>query len=322
MRIAIIGAGRGGSEMLRVLHDDDNIKLVGIADTNRKAPGLALARELGVTAVDSVEQMGSFDLAINVTGSHEVSEQIRRAMDHKIEVIEGASAKFFFGQVSRRQQEKERADRMVTELEQLNRLSRQLDATDQLNDMLTLVLNEAMHVADMTAGSISLYDKETNSLVLETSSGFSEAFDKQPAWEVRKGGLTERILASRVPFFVHDATSDEAGFQRSEILKAEGVISLVAVPMLLDEEIVGILYVDDFQLKSVGDDQLRRLLRHMGIVGEHDRHRLAHIMHLVERQRCGACHPEGTPDQGPSPGEAEPEAVQRGAGVTGHEPPP
>ena len=259
MRVAIVGAGRGGSEMLRVLHNDENIRLVGIADIDSDAPGLSLARELGFAAVDSIDQMEPFDLAINVTGSSEITDQIHRASNEKVEIIEGASARFFYEQVAKRQQQKERADRVVAELEQLNRLSRQLDATDQLNDMLALVLKEAMHVLDMPAGSISLYDRESNSLQIGVSAGFSEAFDRQSAWEVRQGGLTERILASRVPFVVDDATQADAGFRRSELLESEGVISVVAVPMILGTEIVGILYVDDFRPRSFSDDQLRML---------------------------------------------------------------
>ncbi|HKJ84093.1 MAG TPA: response regulator [Mariprofundaceae bacterium] len=259
MRVAIVGAGRGGSEMLRVLHDDENIRLVGIADIDSDAPGLSLARELGFAAVANIDQMEPFDLAINVTVSSEIADQIRHASDEKVEIIEGASARFFYEQVARRQQQKERADRVVAELEQLNRLSRQLDATDQLNDMLALVLKEAMHVLDMPAGSISLYDRESNSLQIGVSAGFSEAFDRQSAWEVRQGGLTERILASRVPFVVDDATQADAGFRRSELLESEGVISVVAVPMILGTEIVGILYVDDFRPRSFSDDQLRML---------------------------------------------------------------
>ncbi len=259
MRIAIVGGGSGGSAVLRVLHTDPDIKLVGIVDVNSRAPGLKLARKFGVAVSDSIARLPPCDLVINVTGSKQVGEQIRQHLPDSAEIIEGNATRLFCDQIARRQRGKEQADRMLAELKHLDALSRKLNATDRLADMLAMVLEESMHATDMSAGSISLYDGDTNTLSLAVASGFSPAFSAQPAWKIRKGGLTERILGERTLFVVTDVHDASMDFKRNTILASEGVESLIAAPLMLNSTIVGILYVDDFKPRAFSDDQLRIL---------------------------------------------------------------
>jgi len=259
MRIAIVGAGQGGSAVLHALRADPEIQVVGITDVNPDAPGLKLARESGIAVSESIASLPSYDLVINVTGSRQISEQIRRCLPDNAEIIEGNSTRLFCDQIARRQQDQEQTNRMLAELKQLHDLSRKLNATDDLTDMLTLVLEESMHVTDMPAGSISLYNRDTNTLSLAVAFGFSSAFNDQPAWEVRKGGLTEHILTEETLFVVTDVNDAQTGFKRNPVLAAEGVESLIAVSLTLNSTIVGILYVDDFKPHACSDDQLRML---------------------------------------------------------------
>ena len=70
-RVAIIGAGAGGSALLSILARDPLVRIVGIAEINPKAPGLRLAKRYGIPVVrDYKELLGSeeVDLIIDVTG--------------------------------------------------------------------------------------------------------------------------------------------------------------------------------------------------------------------------------------------------------------
>lgn len=49
-RIAIIGAGRGGSALIHIFTEDPLVKILKIADENLRAPGIKLARQLGIPA--------------------------------------------------------------------------------------------------------------------------------------------------------------------------------------------------------------------------------------------------------------------------------
>ena len=48
MNIAIIGAGQGGRSILAATYGLADINVVGIADLDENAPGMVLAREVGV----------------------------------------------------------------------------------------------------------------------------------------------------------------------------------------------------------------------------------------------------------------------------------
>ncbi|MDX8408660.1 MAG: response regulator [Mariprofundales bacterium] len=259
MKVVIVGAGRGGTAMLDVLCGDENIEIVGVVDANSDAQGLALARRHAIPVAASIDRLSGYDLAINVTGLEAVSAAIRQQLPKGAELIEGTSARFFYDQLIKRQQEQEHIQAMLADLAHLNNLGQRLNAVDSLDEMLTMVLNEAMFVAQAPAGSVSLYNAETRQLALEVSHGFSEAFDQQPAWEVRQGGLTESILHSRKPFAVSDVHDPDAGFSCNELLEREGVAALLAVPLVLDDVTVGILYIDDFKPRSFETEQLRLL---------------------------------------------------------------
>lgn len=47
IKVAIAGAGKGGSYLLEVFHINGEVKVVGITDKDNKAPGLNLAKEWG-----------------------------------------------------------------------------------------------------------------------------------------------------------------------------------------------------------------------------------------------------------------------------------
>jgi len=47
-RILLIGDGTGGRALVELLHKDPSIKVVAVVDKNERAPGLVLARQLGL----------------------------------------------------------------------------------------------------------------------------------------------------------------------------------------------------------------------------------------------------------------------------------
>lgn len=55
-RTIILGAGQGGTAILEMLLDEALVDVLGIVDTNPKAPGLALAEEKGIKIYNNVEQ--------------------------------------------------------------------------------------------------------------------------------------------------------------------------------------------------------------------------------------------------------------------------
>ncbi len=125
-----------------------------------------------------------------------------------------------------------------------------------LDKALAMVLKKALAITEAKAGSIALYDPQTGLMRIQAHRGFSRNFIANSEWKVRKGGLTSKILRSKFPLIVTDTT--KKSFFTNPVAVNEGIKSLVCVPLIFDE-IVGILYVDDFRPRRFTKSQLLEL---------------------------------------------------------------
>ncbi|TAK01121.1 MAG: AAA family ATPase [Candidatus Manganitrophaceae bacterium] len=110
-RVAIIGAGKGGTALIEILHKDSLVKVIGIADLNPDAPGMDLARRLKIPVTTDYRKLirEGTDLVIDVTGSKAVREALEKSAG-QVEVIGGLSAKFMWQLIEERIKSKAMAE--------------------------------------------------------------------------------------------------------------------------------------------------------------------------------------------------------------------
>lgn len=104
-RILIIGAGKGGRALLELFRNDPAIEVAGVADKNERAPGMALARELGLPVTTSYRKLlacASADLIIDVTGDSHVARDIAKLKAESTELVGGNSARFIWNLIEAR----------------------------------------------------------------------------------------------------------------------------------------------------------------------------------------------------------------------------
>jgi len=97
--VAIIGAGRGGTALMEIFARDPLGEVVGIAEINRKAPGIKLARKLRIPVTDDYRKLlalENVDLIIDVTGNAAVERVLQDFHRMGVTVIGGASAMFMW----------------------------------------------------------------------------------------------------------------------------------------------------------------------------------------------------------------------------------
>lgn len=84
IRVGMIGAGETGTPLLRELLAAPFVEVVGVADVDPGAPGLALAREHGRPTtgdmLDLTDLGDGVDVLIDVTGVPEVQHELRRRL--------------------------------------------------------------------------------------------------------------------------------------------------------------------------------------------------------------------------------------------------
>ncbi|MCA1009621.1 sigma 54-interacting transcriptional regulator [Halobacillus halophilus] len=93
-RVLIVGAGKGGTALLKLLNETDRMKIVAVTDINKDAGGLRLAETIhiptGAHWQDFIHK--DIDIVIEATGDDAVFEEIRARRNQKTVVIPGSVA--------------------------------------------------------------------------------------------------------------------------------------------------------------------------------------------------------------------------------------
>jgi len=93
-KVLIVGAGKGGTALLKMFKETKVLEVVAVADINENAPGLRLAQEMNInTGTDwRVYMTKDIDIVIEATGDLEVFEELRKNRHKNMVVIPGAVA--------------------------------------------------------------------------------------------------------------------------------------------------------------------------------------------------------------------------------------
>lgn len=123
--VAIIGGGKGGTSLIEIFYNDPLVKIVGVADIDKEAPGVRLAKKLKIPVTSDYKkllQSKKVHLVIDVTGNKSVEEGLQTARRPGIALIGGPSAKFMWQLIEERIKSKEEMERHLLEYQSLYRL--------------------------------------------------------------------------------------------------------------------------------------------------------------------------------------------------------
>lgn len=98
-RVAIIGAGRGGTALLDLLHQLRTIEVVGIADRNPAAAGLQRARELHVPVYDRIADLignQGVNLVMDVTGDPNMDRILHDQTTGGADILSGPASRLLW----------------------------------------------------------------------------------------------------------------------------------------------------------------------------------------------------------------------------------
>lgn len=152
------------------------------------------------------------------------------------------------------------SDKLVKEVKELTDLfeiAKTVVSTLDIDKVLSSILHSAMEIAVTPSGSIALYNESKNEMEISAAEGFSKKFVSKNRWTVKTGGLTDKILSNKYPLVIDD--SDRIKYFNNPMVKAEGIKSLVAAPLIFHDKVVGILYVDDFRKRKFQKGALKLL---------------------------------------------------------------
>lgn len=139
-----------------------------------------------------------------------------------------------------------------TSLGALLRISQVLTSILDGNELLRKVLSIAMETVNAERGFVVAISEETDEWAIRASSNLSEQDVDILATPSSK--ILQRVQQEKVPLLVHDAQTDPR-FEGSESVIMQHITSAIAVPMLVRDELLGIIYVDSRHNRSKFTDE-------------------------------------------------------------------
>ncbi|HEY3313775.1 MAG TPA: methyl-accepting chemotaxis protein [Bacillota bacterium] len=193
--VAIVGAGRGGTSILRVLKGVPDVKVVGIADRGMDAPGMVLGRQLGVhttTDVGALLATPGLQVVIEATGVQEVNDLIYQKKQAKTAVCDASVARLIMLLVSSREEVMNQLQGQSTELAAVGE---RLSTT--ISSLGTPIKEMAENAKDLLHRSQSLAEVSNQGQKHVKETGEVIEFIKTVADETRLLGLNAAIEAAR-----------------------------------------------------------------------------------------------------------------------------
>lgn len=252
VNIFIVGLGRGASFVLDVLKDLENINILGALERNKNAFSVEKARLLGIPVYFSLDEIPEInpEMVLNLTGDDSLNDVLKERFKNS-EIFSGKGSKIIFELLSVIKKDSD----LYHSLYQATVL---LLSKEKVNEVLNSIINEALKVLKFPAASIALYDPRYRGFSLVVSAGLSKNILALQKWKPRKGGLTSAILDSKVqPFVIEDI--EKAEFEINPLLKKEGIRFVAATKLTSQDNLLGILYVDDFVPRKMTEYERKTL---------------------------------------------------------------
>lgn len=193
--VVIVGAGQGGTSVLKALKGIDTVTIAGICDVNSNSPGILLARQLGISTYDdlgSIFAIPSLDVIIEATGNSKVQEIIGSNKREETAVVDSHGANLMMLLVGSRE------DMIVVlhqEAEKLADMSAELsDTMQKVSEVVEDVASYAQVVADK---GVKLMESAQDASVHLGETGEVLEFINSIAKQTKLLGLNAAIEAAR-----------------------------------------------------------------------------------------------------------------------------
>lgn len=141
----------------------------------------------------------------------------------------------------------------LEKLQILYETSSLINSTMEPKEVISLVLEEAVRIMGATSGSLRMVDSERGVLRLEVAIG--EGLDTLRAVELHMGeGVTGWVALHGNPLLIRDVTQDARYFPIREDVRSE-----LAVPLVIEDRVMGVLNVDSIHMDAFSQTDLELL---------------------------------------------------------------
>jgi len=184
LNVAIVGGGPGCKAIMDMIFAEKlsqlQMKLVGVASTNPKAPGYRYAQEMGVYATEDYHDLYAFEglnMIIELTGREDVANEISRTKPESVRLMDHVAAHLFWDVFQIEEQglgERKRAEEALRKAHgELEKRVKERTATlAKTAEQLKLELTERKRME----GALRQSEEILRTINVELAQGLSEVF--------------------------------------------------------------------------------------------------------------------------------------------------
>jgi len=243
--ILIVGAGKGGKLLIELFYNSLTVNIQGVVDINPDAPGMQLARELGIPTTTNYREFldhKELDEIINVTATESVQEDLLSRKPLHVEVIGGHSAKLIWDLIEERRRIEDALSWELKVNAAIAELSSAIlvEQTFSIDDISHIVSEHARRLTKSVFGYVGYIDPNTRCLVSTTLTRDiwekCHVADKKVIFE-KFSGLWGWVLDNKKPLLTNSPSEDPRsnGTPSGHI----PIDRFLSAPALIGENLVG-----------------------------------------------------------------------------------
>ncbi|MGE5256243.1 MAG: GAF domain-containing protein [Hyphomicrobiales bacterium] len=136
-------------------------------------------------------------------------------------------------------------------------VARVINASLKPEEVLAQIVQCAAKAMEVKACSLRVLDSKRERLLMGGSWGLSKGYIRKGPVLVKESGLDQKALRGRT-VWIENAQTDK-DFQYQGKARAEGIISLLVVPLMLGKKAIGVLRVYSSEVRKFDQDEVQFL---------------------------------------------------------------
>ena len=152
---------------------------------------------------------------------------------------------------------REETRRRARQIETLAQVSRTIVSEPYPKEILNLLVSIAAEVMNAKVVSLFLLDEKKGELHLEATQSESETYRTKPPIKIGES-ISGKVIRTREPLWILNIEKDPT-YHYKEIARREGLTSLLSVPMLIKEKVIGLINCYTSEEHPFTDEEIRVL---------------------------------------------------------------
>jgi len=140
----------------------------------------------------------------------------------------------------------------------LYNLSLILNSTMNTDDILAIIAEHTIQITHTQACKITVLKPESNEYRTTVSFGVASQFNTADSPEMTPDDITQWVIAHKKMLVIPDVAAD-ATFRETALVQKKGVAAVIAIPMLIGDEIIGVLEAYAYEPCHFSESNIRLL---------------------------------------------------------------